>query len=280
MGAGTTEAATRHGTRWGRMAGALAASLGTLAALATLTWNNAFGLDSTIIIQDGNATFSSSQITADDAAFGMAPVRLGNGTWKNVLRAGFATATLDGLCISKTETVAGLVKYTIKLTAGDGTAALESRANNAALDVTSLRGASINLQGSTQLGQATTDLTTSPGAAPYLANPFAVPQTWDGGFHGPGAAGPNAYSATGNGGHVNGQGYTGIDATRGALTSVYGQLWQAQVTGDISLPNLTIKVLPFTDAIGFNANGTQNTTPDGIDDRSCWTQARQGTYPR
>lgn len=280
MGTGTAGDGTRHGTRWGPMAGALATSLGTLAALASMTWNHAFGLDSTIIIQDGNATFSSSQITADDAAFGMAPVRLGNGTWKNVLRAGFATATLNGLCISKTETVAGLVKYTIKLTAGDGTGALESRANNAALDVTSLRGAGINLQGSTQIGQASTDLTTAPGAAPYLANPFGVPQTWDGGFFGPGTTGPNAYSATGNGGHTNGQGYTGIDATRGSLTAAYGQLWQAQVSGDITLPNLTIKVLPFTDAIGFNANGTQSTTPDGIDDRSCWTEARQGTYPK
>ncbi|MCX6399053.1 MAG: DUF6230 family protein [Propionibacteriales bacterium] len=280
MGTGPAGDATRHGTRWGPMAGALVTSLGTLAALASLTWTHAFGLDSTIIIQDGNATFSSSQITADDAAFGMAPVRLGDGTWKNVLRAGFATATLNGLCISKTETVAGLVKYTIKLTAGDGTAALESRANNAALDVTSLRGAGINLQGSTQIGQASTDLTTAPGAAPYLANPFAVPQTWDGGFYGPGSTGPNAYSATGNGGHTNGQGYTGIDATRGTLNAAYGHLWQAQVSGDITLPNLTIKVLPFTDSIGFNANGTQNTTPDGIDDRSCWTEARQGTYPK
>lgn len=280
MDTGTVDGATRHGTRWGRMAAALVASLGTLGALASLTWNHAFGLDSTIIIQDGNATFSSSQIMADDAAFGMAPVRLGNGTWKNVLRAGFATATLNGLCISKTETVAGLVKYTIKLTAGDGTAALESRANNAALDVTSLRGAGINLQGSTQIGQASTDLTTAPGAAPYEANPFTVPKTYDGGYFGPGATGPNAYSSSGNGGHVNGQGYTGIDATRGSLTTVYGQLWQAQVSGAITLPNLTIKVLPFTDSIGFNANGTQNTTPDGIDDRSCWTEARQGTYPK
>ncbi|MFW6868537.1 DUF6230 family protein [Nocardioides sp. CPCC 206347] len=280
MATETTADAVRHGTRWKRLAGALTASLGTLAALASITWQNAFGIDATIIIQDGNATFSASQINANDAAFGMAPVRLGNGNWKNVLRAGFATATLDGLCISKTETLAGLVKYTIKLTAGDGTAALESRANNATLDVTTLRGAAISLQGSTQLGQATTDLTTIPGTAPYEANPFGVPQTWGGGFFGPGAAGPNAYSESGNGGHVNGQGFTGIDATRGTLTSVYGQLWQAQVSGDVTLPNLSIKVLPFTDSIGFNANGTQNTTPDGIDDRSCWTEARKGTYPK
>lgn len=270
----------RQGTRWGRTAGAAGLALATLGALASLTWHNALGLDATILIQDGNASFSSSQITADDVAFGVAPVRLGNGTWKNVLRAGFASASLNGLCISKTETVAGVLKYTIKLTAGDGTATLESQANNAALDVTSLRGVGVLLQGSTQLGQASTDLTTAPGAAPYLANPFALPQTYDGGFFGPGATGPNAYSGTGNGGHVNGQGYTGIDATRGSLTTVYGELWQAQVSGNVTLPNLAIKVLPFTDAIGFNANGSQNTTPDGIDDRSCWTEARLGTYPK
>ncbi|WP_278258553.1 DUF6114 domain-containing protein [Nocardioides convexus] len=74
-----------------------------------------------------------------------------------------------------------------------------------------------------RLGQATTDLTTAPGAAPYLANPFGVPSTYDGGFFGPGPTGPQAYSGTGNGGHVNGQGFTGIDATRGSLTQVYGQ---------------------------------------------------------
>ena len=104
--------------------------------------------------------------------------------------------------------------------------------------------------------------------------------TWDEGFFGPGSTGPQAYSATGNGGHVNGQGFTGIDATRGTLTNVHGRLWQAQVSGNITLPNLRIQVLPFRDDIGFNANGTQNSTPDGIDDRSCWTEARRGTYPR
>ena len=271
---------THHGTRWRRMTALLGAGLGTLGALATLTWHQALGFETTLVIQDGNATFSSSQITADDAAFGMAPVRLGNGTWKNVLRAGFASASLDGLCVSKTETVVGGIKYTLKLTSGDSGTGLETKAANAALDVTTLRGASIDLQGSTQLGQATTDLTTAPGTAPYLANPFGVPSTYDGGWFGPGATGPQAYSGTGNGGHVNGQGFTGIDATRGSLRRVYGQLWQAQVTGNITLPNLKIAVYPFKDDIGFNANGTPSTTPDGIDDRSCWTEAKQGTYPR
>ncbi|WP_418057742.1 DUF6230 family protein [Pimelobacter simplex] len=273
------DATPRHGTRWRRTAGALAVSFAALAGLGTATWHEAFGFDARIIVQDGNATFSSSRITADDAAFGMAPVRLGNGTWKNLLRAGFARASLDGLCVSKTESL-GPIKVTLKLTAGDGTSAAEITAANAALDVTSLRGAGINLQGSTQIGQATTDLTTAPGAPPYTANPFGVPATYDGGFYRPDGTGPQAYSGTGNGGHVNGQGFTGIDATRGALTQVYGQLWQAQVTGDITLPNLVIKVLPFKDDIGFNANGTTNATPDGIDDRSCWTEARLGTYPR
>src|SRR3546814_2004457 len=91
----------RNGTRWGRMTGMAAASLAAVAGLGTVTWQHAFGLDATIIVQDGNATFSSSRITANDAAFGLAPVRLSTGTWKNVLRAGFATATLDGLCVSK-----------------------------------------------------------------------------------------------------------------------------------------------------------------------------------
>lgn len=269
----------RNGTRWGRAAAVAGMSLATLGTLATLTWQQALGFDATVVIQGGNATFSSSQITADDAAFGMAPVRLGTGTWKNLLRAGFARAGMDGLCVSKTESV-GPVKYTIKLTSGDGTAALEIGAADAGFDVTTLRGTGINLQGSTQIGQATTDLTTAPGAAPYVANPFGVPSTYDGGFFGPGATGPQVYGGTGNGGHVNGQGYTGIDATRGALTGVYGQLWQAQVSGNITLPNLKIQVLAFKDDAGFNANGTPNATPDGIDDRSCWSEARQGTFPR
>lgn len=274
------DAPARTGTRWGRagLVGGLA--MGVLTAFASLTWNQALGFDSTVKIQGADASFSTSRLVADDAGFGVGPVRLGTGTWKNVLRTGFAVASLDGLCVSRTENL-GPFKVTIKLTSGDSTAGTtETKAASAAFDLTKLRGNSINLQGSTQLGLAATDVTTLPGKAPYEANPLGIPNTFAGGFFNPDGTGGQVYSSSGNGGLPNGQGYTAIDATRSALSNAYGSLWQAQINGDITLPNLSINVYPFKDDIGISATGTQTTTPDGLDDRSCESLARLGSFPQ
>ena len=166
--------------------------------------------------------FSAAQIQATDVGFGTAPltsITSGGGTaTRPVLRAGFATAQLTALCISKTESVPGIGDVVFKLSVpADRTVT----ANAASFDLTSLRGAGttgIHLRGSAQIGQAAADLTTLPGSKPFEANPLDAPTT------------------------NQGYGWTGIDANAGDLRNVSGTLWQAQISGDIRLPDMSIKV--------------------------------------
>lgn len=207
---------TRQGTRWGRAGIASLVGFGVTAGMAAMVFNGVFaGTDATIVIQNASAQFYSSEIDAVDAGFGMTPVNTQTGT-KAVLRAGFAKADLNGLCITKTEG-----PFTITLKAGDGTSALDVHANNASFDLTSLRGDGANgivLYGSDQVGLATTDITTLPGQSPYDSNPLGAP--------------------TAN----KGQGWTGIDVSSAKLYNVSGTIWQAQITGNINLPKLQILV--------------------------------------
>ncbi len=250
------------GTRWGRASGALLVGLALVAVAASMVWNRAFGLDARIIIQNQPMSFSTGKLVANDVGFGMTAVQQQDGAWKNVLRAGFATARMNGLCVSQTSTLVGGLVVTVKLTAGDGQASTnEIEASNAAFDLSQLRasGAGIELQGTAQMGLATTDITTVPGAAPYLANPLGdgTPNqflnSYIEGVYAPSSAGLN-------GGNMNGQGWTGVDATQGTLTTIRGTLHQAQISGAVVLPQLKIEVLP----------GTA---------QSCEAAAAAGSYP-
>ncbi|MBO0843236.1 MAG: hypothetical protein J2O46_08625, partial [Nocardioides sp.] len=135
------------GTRWVRASSMMAVGLAVVAGLGSMMSRDVLGLqfDPSVLVQSDSATFSSSQITANDVGFGMAPVRSG-GKWHNTLRAGFASATVKGLCVSKTESLAG-VKYLVRLQSTGGS----FTANDTALDIASLRGVGLNLQGSTQI---------------------------------------------------------------------------------------------------------------------------------
>lgn len=236
--------ATRTGTRWGRSSVMMLAGLAAVGGMGTIIGTSAFGISSTMVVQSTNASFSSTQINAVDAGFGMVPqTRYGAAgpQAKPALRAGFATATINGLCVSKSETIAGLT-FTIRLQSGDdNTGTAEIQAKNAAFDITSLRasGTGLVLRGVDQIGLATADITTSETTTPgsYVANPLDAP--------------------TGNAA----QGWTGIDATAGTLNQVAGKLWSAQIEGDIILPKLSITTSPGTGA-------------------SCESQAAGGTYPR
>lgn len=253
-----------HGTRW-RRAGIMAtASMAVVMFLGSMIWTNSLGFNASIIIQNSPMSFSSSRIVANDVGFGVTSVQTQSGERHNVLRAGFASAGLNGLCVSKTESIAGIGNVTFRLTSGDGNAATqEIQAQNAAFDITSLRaqGATgIRLEGTVQLGLSTPDITTTPGEAPFTSNPLGqVPsgspmlQNYQAGVYSAGSAGIN-------GGRMNGQGWVGIDATRGTLETVRGTMWQAQVTGDILLPNLSIAIIP----------GTA---------QSCEAAAAAGSYP-
>ncbi|MFI5622344.1 DUF6230 family protein [Nocardioides sp. NPDC051685] len=241
------------------MAAMTAIGVGLLGGMVAAMGSSASAVfNPTLTINNGTSTFSSTNIHAADAAFGTSVVRTqaaasSGGSWTPVLRAGFASATMNGFCLSRVEEVGPLGSYTIRLTAGDDNPSTnEISAQSVAFDITRLRAASapgVNLQGTAQIGLATTDLTTNPGTAPYVANPMGVPQEFE----------PNWYQFSGNSGHNNGQGFTGIDATVADLSAVYGDVRQAQIEGEVTLPNLEIDLLP--------------------GDQSCKTAAQSGSFP-
>lgn len=225
--------AVRTGTRWGRASIAMGCGFGALASVASLVVTHVLALN--FSIQNSGAKFSTSAIYAVNAGLGMTTATTASGTTKPVLRAGFATARLDGLCVSKVETVAlpgGLnLSVTLRLTSGDGALSTTSpanqespytdiAANNVTFDITSLRamtqpgqaGNGVQLNGLDEIGIATPDIQTTPG----ITNPLGGLTT------------------------NNGEGWFGISGTSATFYSVKGLLWDAQISGNIALPNLSI----------------------------------------
>ncbi len=244
---GTPAEGPRLGTRWRRAAVATATGLVATAAMATAVYTGAFGLQADLSINNTGFSFASSKIVATDAGFGMTVVKAADGNNRNVLRAGFSGAQMNGLCISKTETVAG-IPVTFRLTSGDGNnTSTEIKAADAAFDVLELqaRGTGVQLQGSVQIGLSTPDITTTPGAAPFRSNPLGqLNENYVGGFLENYSA--DLWNGTANSGRMNGQGFIGVDATQATLTTVHGKIMQAQISGNIVLPNLKIHVEPGT----------------------------------
>lgn len=259
----TQNTTQRHGTRWRRSLVPVVVGAALTAGMATATMSSALGFNATVTIMNTNAntdlngmSFSTSGLVANDAGFGMAPVKTQNGAWKNVLRAGFAGATLQGLCLTKTESLGLLGNYTIKLYAPSSTAIT---ASNGVFDLTDLVGDTtdlgINLKGSTQIGLSTADITTVSATGgtgpPYDAMPFGeVPSgnspldTFDASLYTPSSNLGN-WVVDGKP-HTFGGGWTGIDAGSAVLGKSAGRLWQVQLSGNITLPNLQITVTPGT----------------------------------
>lgn len=236
-----------------------ALGLALLGGMIAFTWSPlaARAFDASLKIQGGSATFSSSEIYAKDAAFGTAVVTAPSApNGLPVLRAGFASASMNGFCLTKTESFPVIGSLTLKLTSGDDNPTVETdidngnreiRSNVAAFDITYLNASKggIYLDGVTQIGLATPDLTTysqawtanhaaTPNGAPYQANPFGADLG--------NTASSGDWYDSGTGTRLNGQGYTGIDATAASLKKVYGNIWQAQLEGAISLPRLNIQI--------------------------------------
>lgn len=234
------------GTRWRRAVPAMLAGLSATAAMSAMVWTGAFGLNADLTVQNTGFSFATSKIVATDAAFGMTVVKKADGN-RNALRTSFAGAALNGLCISKTESILGGVgTVTFMLTSGDGNSSTnEITASNVAFDVVDLqaKNAGIQLQGSVQIGQSTPDLTTVPGAAPFKSNPLGQTNSdFSNGFLE--NYDSSIWNGTANGGKINGQGFIGIDATQATLTTIYGKILQAQISGNINLPKLKITVTP------------------------------------
>jgi hypothetical protein len=235
------------GTRWGRSSLSMGAGFGILGGFAVAVWTSSFGLDASMIIQNEGVSFATSRLVATDAGLGMTVMKGQDGNSRNLLRAGFAGATMNGLCISKTETIAGL-PMTIVLTSGDGdNASNEISAANAAFDIIELqaKGSGVQLQGSVQIGLSTPDVTTVPGTAPFSSNALGQQNSaFTGGLLE--NYDSSIWNANANSGRMNGHGFTGIDATKATITTAYGKLLSAQVVGSVTLPNMKIAILPGT----------------------------------
>lgn len=247
----------RHGTRWGRATVPLVVGFGLVVAMAAATVNNVLGFEASVKIINSSSdtsmngmSISTQRLQAVDAGFGMAPVQQSDGTWKNVLRAGFANATATGLCVSKTESLPVVGTYTIKLVAPASAGTIT--ASNGVFDITDIVGNSdgtgINLKGSTQIGLATPDITTifkDGQGLPYAPNPFGAStgdsplDVWTSGVEAGSAPSPWVVDSKP---HTFGGGWTGIDAGAADLSRISARLWQIQLTGNITLPGLKISV--------------------------------------
>lgn len=242
---------TNYGTRWRRAAFGIVAGVLGISAMTGAVLTNVAGFEANLTVMNPNAdtdlngfSFSSNQIHAVDAGFGMAPMKLQNGTWKNVLRAGFRTATITGLCLSKVESLPVLGNYTVTLSS-PGTIT----ADNGVFDLTDIVGdkssTGIALQGTAQIGLATPDITTvfaNGSGIPFQGNPFGETNSGSSPLKTYTAGAYNAGASGVNGNLMNGQGYTGIDVSGADLYKVFGRLWQIQLSGHITLPKLKISV--------------------------------------
>jgi hypothetical protein len=203
-----------YGTRWRQALPLVMVAFVAMAGLMTLLRQDVLG--AVVTYQGTTAKFSSGRVSGQDIGFGMAQVNVAGAGTRNVLAAGFATGSLDGLCVSQVQSLPVIGNVVIKLTAGDGNSSTrEIQATNVQLDITQLRGAGtgINLDGRVQIGMASQDVTTLAG----VDNPLGAP---------------------------TGTGWWGIDATAGDIFSAKGYLYDAEIGGPITLPGLRISVTP------------------------------------
>lgn len=257
----TTTSTGRFGTRWRRVSGLMVIGLGLTTAMGAATFNGVLGFEASLAIINSNGTnnlngfsMSASRIQATDAGFGMAPVPQANGTWKNVLRAGFSGATITGLCLMKSETLPVIGDVTIGLTIPSSAGNIT--ANNGIFDISDIAGdttgTGLSLKGNTQVGLSTADITTvsttGGSGTPYKADPMGANDVSGGNspleifnsaiYNG---STPSNWVVDGKP-HTFGGGWTGIDAGAADLSKVSGRLWQAQLIGAITMPQLKITV--------------------------------------
>lgn len=220
---------SRLGTRWGRTSVLIVGCFLVIAAVLGAVRQELVS-SALFVTQSSTSQFSTSGLEGSDVGLGMTQVDrstgVGSGSDKKyVLRAGFADGKLDGLCISQRQTVGGAV-FTLRLTAGDGQlGTYEVVGKNAELDIVSLRGTNasgttnngINLDGRAMLGVAASDITTTTTGGLSDVNPLDAPTT---------------------------AGWYGIDADRGNMYNLRGDLYDVVIGGPFSLPNLMIKIYP------------------------------------
>lgn len=190
----------------------------TLSGAALGARQEAVALDLTF--QQRPSEFSTSGLKGSDVAFATVPADVSDGESGTrqvaVLRGGFSQARLDGLCISQRQTLLG-APYTIRVTAGDGKLGTHDiKSATATFDLTQVSGGSdpgIALQGTVQIGQTASDVTTVPGRD----NPLGAP---------------------------GGGKYIAIDASSGELSEVRGTVYGFSISDAADIPGLVMEILP------------------------------------
>lgn len=250
----------RHGTRWGRTALVSVIGFGAIVGMTMASAEHVLGFDANLVVMNGSTdndlngmSISTSRLQASDAGFGMAPMKMADGSWKNVLRAGFGGAMLSGLCLSKTEKIPVLgTTYTFRLLSPSTNTIT---ANNGVFDVTDFEAdassTGISLAGSIQVGLATGDITTvstNGGAGtPYQSDPFGQVPSGNSPLE---IYNSSVYTAASNLGnwvvdgkpHTFSGGWTGIDTATADLKKVAGRLWSVQLSGAITMPKLSLSI--------------------------------------
>lgn len=148
-----------RGTRWGRALPLIVLSLAAIAAMSVLVARNV--LAAQVTMQNGTFQFASTRVAGTNTAFGIATANQQDGTNKKVLRTSMKTATLNGFCLSKVQTVPGVGDVTFRFQSGDGDASTsEFTATNVLFDVDGFRstGVGMVLKGNVQMGISAQDV--------------------------------------------------------------------------------------------------------------------------
>ncbi|MFT4287173.1 DUF6230 family protein [Nocardioides sp.] len=227
-------APTRLGVRWRRALAINVIGLGMLTWLATQLWTGTvFGLGAGLVVQGQKSQFNTAKLSTTNVGFGIMPIKVSDGaggsTDKYVLRMGFAGGTLDGFCISQTQSLLG-VPFTIRITSRDNALNVaDVTGKNVQFDVTEVSstntpntsGDGIQLRGNVGLGVATQSITTWQSGGTDVVNPLDAPESFTG---------------------INGRLF-GVDSDVGDLYNLKGDIYDAVIEGPLSIKGLKIEVV-------------------------------------
>lgn len=241
---GATGTASRTGTRWRRVAVMNLCAFSVLGWMVSQLWTGTvMGLGAGLVIQGQKSQFSSARLSTTNVAFGVMPITLRSGSGDStryVLRMGFANGTLDGFCVSQTESFLG-VDYTIRITSGGNDINVtDVSGKNVQLDATTVtstnlpntNGNGVALRGNVELGVAVQSVTTWQAGGVDVVNPLDGPESYSG---------------------INGRLFS-VDSDVGDLYNIKGDLYDAVIEGPVNLKKLKIEVVPG----GAAAQGCKN----------------------
>lgn len=210
-----------YGTRWRRACVLLVPATAAAVGLGALSSQDV--LAGAVVFQNQPSTISTGGLVGEKTGIGVVKTRRsasGQTADTDVIRVSLAQMRVDGLCVSQQQTIAG-VDYTVKVTAGDGTAeTYETTGSAATLDLTQIRGdgdPGINLDGMVELGVAAESVTTTESGGAPVPNPLDAP---------------------------DGSGWFGIDADVGSFRNVRGTVYGLTLQELAKIPGFELSVTP------------------------------------